>query len=217
MANVDHFVFAEVTADSAWGCLFRIGRAEQIAHAGNCVFSFESKSHNGSFAHEFDDIGEKGLVADVGVVISKDGVIELHHLDATNPEALGLETSEHGANEIFLHSVRFEEDQGGFERRISGSHRRWGSRCDPIAQVFFQKLGLLFITLGKPVKRFSAKKIQRNRLSMAQKIQVVAPIPPFRFCKARPFRVFREVEPQFSFLVSCPQTDEFVNQGGAGE
>lgn len=92
-----------------------------------------------------------------------------------------------------------------------------GSRCDAIAQVFFQKLGLLFITLGKPVKRFSAKKIQRNRLSMAQKIQVVAPIPPFRFCKARPFRVFREVEPQFSFLVSCPQTDEFVNQGGAGE
>jgi hypothetical protein len=78
-------------------------------------------------------------------------------------------------------------------------------------------LGLLFITLGKPVKRFSAKKIQRNRLSMAQKIQVVASIAPFRFYKARPLRLLREVESQFSFLVSCPQTDEFVNQGEAGE
>jgi hypothetical protein len=52
---------------------------------------------------------------------------------------------------------------------------------------------------------------------MTQKIQVVASIAPFRFYKARPLRLLREVESQFSFLVSCPQTDEFVNQGEAGE
>ena len=115
MADIDHFVLAEIPADRSRGRCFGVGGAEQVADAGDYIIAFEGERDHGRFLHEAADGGEERLVGDVRVMLGEDFVTEGHHLDATHEEAFLLETGKHLAGEVFRDSVGFEENQCSFK------------------------------------------------------------------------------------------------------
>ncbi len=132
VTDVDHFIDTEVATDRAFWRSLRVGGAEQVAHLSDDIFAFQGESNDGSFAHELDDFREKGLIGDVRVVIGENRVIELHHFNATNPEAGGLEAREDGASKVFFDGIWLEQNEG-----CLCVHRHWGSRYPSRKQVFF--------------------------------------------------------------------------------
>ena len=112
--DVGHFVVAEISADGAFGGGFGIGRAEQVAHVGDDVFSAEGDGDDGCALHEVGDVREEGFVGDVGVVLFEQLVGELHHFAAADAEAFGFKAFEDFAIEAFGDAIGLEEDEGGF-------------------------------------------------------------------------------------------------------
>ena len=57
----------------------------------------------------------------MGIMLSEDSVIELHHFDATDDEAFGLKASKYTADDIVFNRIGFKKNQRSFSCHGSGS------------------------------------------------------------------------------------------------
>ncbi len=127
VADVFHHVLAKVSPDGSLGGFLRIGGSEKIAHAADDIIAFECKSDDRGAFHEGSDVGEKGFVCDVGVMFGEDGVVELHHFDASDRKTFRLESGENSACEIFFNGVWFEKNECCLCRHAKGFSEEEGN------------------------------------------------------------------------------------------
>ncbi len=138
MGDVDHHVHTVVTTDGAFFGLRGVRRAEEGADLINDVLTTERESHHGGALHEGGHIWEEGLAGNVGVMVSKDGVIELDHFKAANLEAFGFKALEDFAAELLGNCVRLEENEGGLlghKGRVSKAEAASRQGCDEMGSI----------------------------------------------------------------------------------
>ena len=116
VADIKHAVGAEITADGTLVGLHGVGRAKNGAHAGDNAGAAENKSNNGAGLHESRERGEEGLVVndevdDVGVMLTQNGIIELHHLQTTQAETLAQKALQDDTGEVLTYAVRLKENK----------------------------------------------------------------------------------------------------------
>ena len=118
VADVAHFRVAgfvtEVATDRASGGGGGIGRAEEVADAGNDVISFKSKGDHWGFLHETAHGWEKRHGGDVGVMLGEDFVAEGHHFDPADHKSFFRKAGQNLTGEVFGDRVRFEKNQRSF-------------------------------------------------------------------------------------------------------
>ena len=119
VADVEHAVGAVVTADGAFVCLHGVGGPQDGAHAGDNTGTGKHQCHYRAGLHEVRQGREQGLVInhevdDVGVVLTQNGIVQLHHLHAAQAEAFAQKTLQDDAGEILADAVRLEKNKGFF-------------------------------------------------------------------------------------------------------
>lgn len=97
VTDIGHHVFAEVAAQGASRCFFRICRPEEVANAADSVVTFEREGDHGRLLHEGCDFWEEWFVSYMGVMFDKDFIAEGHHFDAADDELGFLEASQYFA------------------------------------------------------------------------------------------------------------------------
>lgn len=118
VADIAHFrvtgFVAEIATNRAGGGGGGIGWAEQVADAGNDVFTFKCEGNDRGFLHETAHGWEKRHGGDVGVMLGEDFVAEGHHFDSTDDETFFRKAGKHLAGEVFGDSVGFEKNERSF-------------------------------------------------------------------------------------------------------
>ena len=97
-----------VTADGAGGCLASVGGARHGAHHLHGVETGDGESDDGRRHHGGGEGWEEGSVGKVGIVLTQDGLVELHHLDTGDAEPAAFETLDDFSDELPLHAAGFE-------------------------------------------------------------------------------------------------------------
>ena len=116
MANVEHAIGAEITANSTLIGLHGVGRAKDGAHTGNNAGTGKNEGYNGAGLHECGELREQGLavnhkINDVAVVLTQNGVVQLHHLHTAQMEPLCKQTLQNGTGKVLAYAVRLKKNQ----------------------------------------------------------------------------------------------------------
>ena len=107
--------FGERRANRARCRLFRIGRAHQLAIAGNGVFAFEHLHHDRSRRHEAHEILEKGAIAMHGIETFRFGTGQSHHPRCNDLEPGLFESGIDLPDDILGHRIGFDNRQRTFD------------------------------------------------------------------------------------------------------
>ena len=116
VADVEHAVGAEIAADGAFVSLHGVGGPQDGAHSGDDAGAGKHQGHHGAGLHERGEGGEEGLVInhqvdDVGVVLTQDGVVQLHHLHAAQAETFAQQALQDDTGKILADAVRLEQNE----------------------------------------------------------------------------------------------------------
>jgi len=103
---------AQVAADGAGGGVQGVGGAHQHAPALDAIGALPNHGHDGPRGEELHQAAEEGLGGEVGVVGGGLGLTGVHHLQANQLPALGLEALDNLANLLALHGVGLAGDEG---------------------------------------------------------------------------------------------------------
>ena len=108
MADVDHHIHAEITANGAFVSLLGICRTKQVANVRNGVFTLQRECNHRSLLHEILDLWKERLFRDMRVMFPQECVSELEHFQAANFESGALEALQDLSDELFANCIGFE-------------------------------------------------------------------------------------------------------------
>ena len=106
---------AIVAADGARSGQSSVGGAGQRAHGRHGVHAGQAERHDGGRHHRVLHALEKGLRAQVGIVLTEDGVVELHHFHAADLQAFLLKDADDFAGQRALQRAGLQQYECFFD------------------------------------------------------------------------------------------------------
>ena len=116
VADIEHAVGAEITADGTLISLHGVGGPKDGAHTSNNAGAGKYQSHNRAGLHECGELREQGLtvnheVDNVAVMLTQNGIVQLHHLHAAQVETLCQQTLQNNTGQVLAHTIRLKKNQ----------------------------------------------------------------------------------------------------------
>lgn len=114
VANVSSSDNAVISSDSTGVGSQRIGGSEHKTASSNYTDTFPNHANDGAWQHVVDESREKGSSLEIGVVLFKEFLGGLNHLEGSEVVSSLFEAGDDFSNESSLDTVRLNHDVASF-------------------------------------------------------------------------------------------------------